>query len=245
MEKSNISKLSFVVYIILILIVSFAIAFLFFSKGGNFSKVDPCYIKYQPSQKTYSHYPKVCIKKNKVYKAEIATSFGNIYVSLYSSAAPLAVNNFVFLAKSGFYNHVIFHRLIKGFMIQTGDPTGTGTGGPGYTFKDQINPISLGIPNLLVNVYKKKGYTYDYHVKSISMGKPGILAMANSGPNTNGSQFFITLGNQSRLNGMYTAFGKVTKGMSVITKIANTRVNVKSHHSPLTKIYMKKVIILN
>ena len=112
--------------------------------------------------------------------------------------APKTVNNFVFLAREGFYNGVPFHRVIKSFMVQTGDPTGTGTGGPGYRFADE--PIRS-----------------DY--------EPGTLAMANSGPNTNGSQFFIVHGDQrGRLPKKYTIFGRLTSGMDTLDKIAGTPV---------------------
>ena len=248
MKKMNVSKITFAFYIILVLIILVDIYFVI--KTNNNTKVSNpnasiCNIKYQPSVKKYSNYPNFCINKNKIYKGVIETSYGNIYFNLYPKAAPLAVNNFVFLAKSGFYNNVLFLRIIKGFMIQTGDPTDTGAGGPGYTFKDQINAVSLGIPPILIKAYVKKGYTYDSTVKSIPANTPGIIAMANSGPNTNGSQFFITVAKESQLNGLYTVFGKVTSGMSVVQKIDSVPVDKKNHHRPLSDIYMKKVTILN
>ena len=124
------------------------------------------------------------------------TSKGDIVIELFAKEAPLTVNNFVFLARDGFYNGVRFHRIIKGFMVQSGDPLGNGTGGPGYTFRDE--PV-----------------TRDY--------VPGTLAMANAGPNTNGSQFFIMHG-QTALPKAYTIFGKVTQGLEVVEKIASTPV---------------------
>ena len=246
-KKMNVSKVTFVFYIILALIILVDIYFVIRTK--NTSPVNTnasiCKIKYQPTVKKYSTYPNFCINKNKIYKGVIETSFGNIYFNLYPKAAPLAVNNFVFLAKSGFYNNVLFIRVIKNFMIQTGDPTDTGSGGPGYTFKDQINAVSLGIPPILIKAYVKKGYNYDSSVKSISANTPGIIAMANSGPNTNGSQFFITVTKDSQLNGLYTVFGKVTSGMSVVEKIDSIKVDAKNHHRPLQNVNMKKVVILN
>jgi cyclophilin family peptidyl-prolyl cis-trans isomerase len=247
MDNINVKKITLIEYSILaVIVLAIMILLVYVSTGNkiNFSLSNPCNIAYQPSVKKYSAYPKFCINKNKNYKATIETSYGNIHLTLYSAAAPLAVNNFVFLAKSGFYNNVIFQRVIKGFMIQTGDPTGTGTGGPGYTFKDQINPVSLGMPQLLINSYKKKGYTYVSNVKSIPFAT-GVIAMANSGPNTNGSQVFITLGKDTQLNGMYTVFGKVTSGMSVANKIGNVPVNSKAHHRPLLKVIVKKIVITN
>lgn len=140
--------------------------------------------------------PKFALEGGKTYKAKIETSMGDIEADLYSDTAPMTVNNFVFLADEGFYNGVIFHRIIPGFVVQGGDPTGTGTGGPGYKFRDE------DIPNH--RTYEK-----------------GTLAMANSGPNTNGSQFFICLENlNGKLPKQYTIFGKVTSGMDVVDQMA-------------------------
>jgi cyclophilin family peptidyl-prolyl cis-trans isomerase len=248
MNNINVKKIALFSYLALaILVLALMLLLVYISAGNkinlNFSN-NACNITYQPSVKKYSSYPKMCIDKNKNYTATIETNYGNINVTLNSAAAPLAVNNFIFLSKSGFYNNIIFHRVIKGFMVQTGDPTGTGSGGPGYTFKDQINALSLGMPQVLVSAYEKKGYTYDTNLKSIPFST-GVLAMANSGPNTNGSQFFITLAKDTQLNGLYTVFGKVTSGMSVVEKIGNVPVNAKDHHRPYLKIYIKKITINN
>jgi cyclophilin family peptidyl-prolyl cis-trans isomerase len=132
------------------------------------------------------------IDPQKQYTATLSTSQGDITIELFPQEAPQTVNNFVFLAGQGFYNGVIFHRTISGFMIQGGDPTGTGTGGPGYRFKDE--PV-------------KRRYTR------------GIVAMANSGPNTNGSQFFI-MHADTGLPPNYTIFGQVTDGLDAVDKIA-------------------------
>ena len=147
--------------------------------------------------------PEMQIDVNKQYFATLKTSKGDIRIELYPKEAPKTVNNFVFLARQKFYDGVPFHRIIKTFMVQTGDPTGTGTGGPGYRFADELPPK----------------HSYD----------PGIVAMANSGPNTNGSQFFICTGNDCRgLNtpghANYTQFGKVVGGQDVLDKIAATPV---------------------
>jgi cyclophilin family peptidyl-prolyl cis-trans isomerase len=135
----------------------------------------------------------------KKYQAIIRTSKGDITVGFFPEDAPQTVNNFIFLARDGFYDGVKFHRVIKGFMVQSGDPTGTGAGGPGYRFRDE--PV-------------KQDYT------------PGTLAMANAGPNTNGSQFFIMHGDASggRLPKNYTIFGRVTAGMDVVDAIASVPV---------------------
>ena len=130
----------------------------------------------------------------KKYKAVIETSRGVIELELNPQHAPKTVNNFVFLAKEGFYDDVSFHRVIKNFMIQGGDPTGTGRGGPGYRFEDELkeNPLKH---------------------------ETGVISMANSGPNTNGSQFFITHSPQPHLNGRHTVFGKVVSGQDVVDAI--------------------------
>ncbi|MFH1382843.1 MAG: peptidylprolyl isomerase [Chloroflexota bacterium] len=150
--------------------------------------------------------PAMAIDQNKEYTATIKTNYGDIVVQLLPKDAPLAVNNFVFLSQQGFYNGVKFHRVVKGFVIQGGDPTGTGTGGPGYKFADE--PV-----------------TRDYVA--------GVLAMANAGSNTNGSQFFITLADlRTALTKSYTIFGVVTSGMDVVQKIANVPVTMGSDGAP-------------
>jgi len=151
----------------------------------------------------------------------MATSKGNFTITLLPKVAPLAVNNFVFLARHNYYKHIQFFRVIANYIIQTGDPTNTGFGGPGYTFRDE----KITLP-----------YT------------PGVVAMANSGPNTNGSQFFIVDGFSravTQLHG-YTIFGRVTKGMNVVKKIANSPV-VQSPSGelsqPIAPIWLKTVTI--
>ncbi|MBI4288566.1 MAG: peptidylprolyl isomerase [Chloroflexi bacterium] len=142
--------------------------------------------------------PAVSIDQKKQYTATIKTNLGDIVVQLFPKDAPLAVNNFVFLARQKFYDGVKFHRVVKGFVIQSGDPTGSGAGGPGYKFADET-------------------VTRDYVA--------GTLAMANAGPNTNGSQFFITLDDLSgRLPKNYTIFGVVTGGSDIVQKIGNVPV---------------------
>ncbi len=143
--------------------------------------------------KQYASAPNLDIDLGKTYSAVVHTTAGDIHVDLYAADAPQTVNNFVFLAGDGYYDDVIFHRTIKGFMIQGGDPTGTGRGGPGYTFRDEF--------------HSKTSY------------KRGTLAMANAGPNTNGSQFFIMHADYGLPNA-YTIFGEVTDGMDVVDAIA-------------------------
>jgi len=152
--------------------------------------------------KKYPGPPPMTIDQDKQYFATIKTTMGNIKIELFPKDASVTVNNFVFLARDGYYDNTPFHRVIKDFMIQGGDPTGTGTGNPGYRFQDE--PV--------------KG-AYDV----------GSVAMANSGPNTNGSQFFICEGSGcKRLDPVYNLFGKVVDGMDVVHKIADVPKTVGS-----------------
>ena len=146
----------------------------------------------------YSAPPSMRINPHSEISAIINTSSGQIKINFFPSDAPITVNNFVFLAKEGYYDDVIFHRVVEGFMIQGGDPTGTGMGGPGYTFPDE--PVSR-----------------DY--------LRGTMAMANAGPNTNGSQFFIMHKNGG-LPKNYTIFGEVVVGIDVVDTIANLEVSM-------------------
>ena len=147
-----------------------------------------------PTQKpmSYSASPLMTIDISKQYTATIETGKGNIVLELFASDVPVTVNNFVFLARDGFYDGTTFHRVIPDFMAQGGDPTGTGTGGPGYKFADE--------------------FTEHTHVT-------GALSMANAGPNTNGSQFFITYTPQHHLNGKHSVFGQLVDGMDVLEAI--------------------------
>jgi cyclophilin family peptidyl-prolyl cis-trans isomerase len=131
----------------------------------------------------------------KSYQAIFHTSRGDFTVDLFAKEAPITVNNFVFLARDGFYDGTTFHRVIKGFMAQGGDPTGTGTGGPGYQWNDEPSALAL----------KHDG--------------PGVLSMANAGRNTNGSQFFLTFVPTPHLNGKHAVFGRVSNGMDVVNSI--------------------------
>lgn len=144
--------------------------------------------------KKWKQAPEMQIDTDRTYRAVIETDRGNIHVELYPQHAPQTVNNFIFLAREGFYDGVSFHRVISDFMIQGGDPTGTGRGGPGYSFGDETrdNPLQ--------------------HDR-------GVISMANAGPNTNGSQFFITHSPQAHLNGRHTVFGRVVEGQDVVDAI--------------------------
>ena len=170
--------------------------------------------------KQYSNPPPMSIDQNKEYAATIKTNYGDITIQLLPKEAPLAVNNFIFLTREGFYDGVKFHRVIKGFMIQSGDPTGTGGGGPGYKFADE--PVMR-----------------DYVA--------GTLAMANSGANTNGSQFFITLVNLTgSLPKSYTIFGLVTQGFDVVQKIGDVPCKMASDSvpsAPTVDVHIKSITI--
>ena len=143
----------------------------------------------------YSNAPPVTIDPAAKYSATIRTSMGNLEVALFAERSPITVNNFIFLANDGFYDGIIFHRVIPNFMIQGGDPTGTGMGGPGYKFQDEL-------------------------AASLIFDEPGKLAMANSGPNTNGSQFFVTTVPTPHLNGGHTIFGQLTEGQEIADAIS-------------------------
>jgi len=145
-----------------------------------------------PEPKTYSAPPPMKIDTSKQYTATIETEKGNLVLELFASDVPLTVNNFVFLSREGFYDNTTFHRVLPDFMVQGGDPTGTGAGGPGYKFADE--------------------FTEHTHVA-------GALSMANAGPNTNGSQFFITYAPQHHLDGHHSVFGQLIEGMDVLEKI--------------------------
>jgi cyclophilin family peptidyl-prolyl cis-trans isomerase len=148
--------------------------------------------------KHYDSAPELVIDLEKTYQASLHTNHGDIEIELMPERSPLAVNNFVFLARDGFYDGVVFHRVIESFMIQGGDPTGTGRGGPGYRFRDELED--------------EGSYTR------------GTVAMANAGPNTNGSQFFICHADVG-LPHQYTIFGRVSSGMDAVDSIATSDID--------------------
>lgn len=168
------------------------------------------------TSKTYTKPFDMQLKDGVDYKVVLQTSLGNITIDLFEKESPKTVNNFVSLAKDGFYDGLTFHRIIKDFMIQGGDPSGDGTGGPGYKFEDEFNTKKL--------------------VK-------GSLAMANAGPNTNGSQFFIvTTESTPWLDGRHTNFGQVTEGMDIVDKIS--LVATGANDRPVTPVTIDKVEVL-
>jgi cyclophilin family peptidyl-prolyl cis-trans isomerase/thiol-disulfide isomerase/thioredoxin len=145
-------------------------------------------------KKQFTYCPPMAIDMIKQYTATVKTTKGDIVIELYADKAPLAVNSFIFLARNGWFNGVTFHRVIPGFVAQAGDPSGTGYGGPGYAFKNEIAP----------------GLKFD---------REGVVGMASAGPDSNGSQFFITLGPVPNLDGSYTIFGQVISGMDVVKSL--------------------------
>jgi cyclophilin family peptidyl-prolyl cis-trans isomerase len=145
-------------------------------------------------EKQWNPAPDLTIQEDKTYTAQMETDLGTIAIRLFADKAPRTVNNFVFLAENEFYDGIIFHRVIDNFMVQGGDPTGTGMGGPGYKFGDEFHP-------------------------TLRHSKRGILSMANAGPNTNGSQFFITHGPTPHLDDKHTVFGEIIEGEEVFMSI--------------------------
>lgn len=182
--------------------------------SGNGSTATP--------QSHWSHPPAFTINPAHHYTATLVTSDGSFEIQLLPRVAPLAVNNFVFLARHRFYDGNIFHRIVQGFVIQTGDPTGTGFGGPGYHFRDE---------------------------KVTMRYVPGTVAMANSGANTNGSQFFVVTGGAAAraLRPQYTIFGRVISGMSVVERLDKTPVQPNPGNGELSQpshdVYLKRVTI--
>jgi len=146
------------------------------------------------SQKEWASAPEMVVDSAKKYTATISTDIGDMVLELFADKTPKTVNNFVFLAREGFYDGTVFHRVIADFMAQGGDPTGTGRGGPGYRFADEFH-------------------------HELTHDKPGILSMANAGPGTNGSQFFITHVPTPHLNNKHSVFGQVTEGIDVLMAV--------------------------
>lgn len=170
---------------------------------------------YKIGERKYSQEPDIQIDENKEYNALVRTNKGEFKIRLFVKEAPKTVNNFVVLARDKFYNGLLFHRVIRDFMIQGGDPNGDGTGGPGYKFKDEINNHKL---------------------------VRGAVAMANSGPDTNGSQFFIVTKDKTEwLDGKHTVFGEVVEGMDVVMQIE--KVETGENDRPKEEIKIESIDI--
>ncbi len=171
--------------------------------------------------KQYARPPAMQIDPKKTYRAVMHTSKGAINIDLFADRAPITVNNFVFLAKDGFYDGVIFHRVLDGFMAQGGDPTGSGRGGPGYRWDDEAS--ALAIPH----------------------DAPGSLSMANAGPNTNGSQFFITFAPTPHLNGNHAVFGRVADAPSLDVLNSLERVDPQRPNPAIVADKITSILIEN
>jgi cyclophilin family peptidyl-prolyl cis-trans isomerase len=166
--------------------------------------------------KQWNSPPVMIIDLNKKYIARMETENGTMVIELFADKAPKTVNNFIFLARAGFYDGVIFHRVITDFMAQSGDPTGKGSGGPGYKFADEFHP-------------------------ALKHDKKGVLSMANAGPNTNGSQFFITHHPTPHLDGKHSVFGQLVDGMDVLMSIpARDPSHVNDPAVKITKITIEE-----
>ncbi len=165
-----------------------------YSGPRDFTSLDTIVRLISLGKRQFSECPPMVIAPTRQYFATLRTEKGDIVIQLFAQEAPIAVNSFVFLARQGWYDDITFHRVIPGFIAQTGDPSGTGLGNPGYYFNDEINP-------------------------SLKFDRPGVVGMANSGPDTNGSQFFITYAPAPHLDGRYTIFGQVVLGMDVLEKL--------------------------
>lgn len=165
--------------------------------------------------KQWNKPPEMVIDPKKKYTAHMETDKGTMVIELFADKTPKTVNNFVFLAREGFYDGIIFHRVINNFMVQGGDPTGTGSGGPGYKFGDEFHP-------------------------SLKHNRRGILSMANAGPGTNGSQFFITHGPTPHLDNHHTVFGQVIEGEAVLMSIPAR--DPGNRNAPSVKIIGVKIV---
>jgi cyclophilin family peptidyl-prolyl cis-trans isomerase len=167
--------------------------------------------------KQWNKPPEFVLDLKKKYSVTLSTDKGEMVLNLFADKTPMTVNNFVFLAREGFYDGTIFHRVIPDFMAQGGDPTGTGRGGPGYRFRDEFDP-------------------------SLKHDKPGVLSMANAGPGTNGSQFFITHVPTPHLNNKHTVFGQLVSGIDVLLSIPERDpIKVNSPAVKLNKVTIQEV----
>ena len=219
-----------IVFAVGALIVIIALIFIFASKeNGQGDTIIPTPIPVESGQMNIQNSQSTSSAQQKPFpvltkeqfagkKAVISTNYGDITFEFFNDS-PIAASNYIYLASKHFYDGVIFHRVIKGFMIQGGDPTGTGIGGPGYKFEDELDPSTVSF---------QKGYVR------------GTVVMANAGPNTNGSQFFI-MTEDVPLQHDYTIFGKVVSGQDVVDKIAN--VQTGTNDRPTTPVTMKTVTV--
>lgn len=235
-------------FILMIVVFDFLVPGGFSSGDCGFLGIK-CWVGYEEKFQ-YAAAPKMQFEQDKDYRAIIRTNYGDIEIDLYEKNAPATVNNFVFLAKEGYYNEVQFHRVVRDLIIQTGDrntldddPENDGQGGPGYTFADEINWASLDFSQAKKQQLTNLGYKSVESVVSRPLIQKSV-AMANAGPNTNGSQFFIVVGDNTNttikdLEGKHTVFGIVLNGWDVVQKISNTEVENPTSNSPRPKEEIK------
>lgn len=212
-----------VTFILIVILIAGGVLFTLITSGKESTKKDPTTSNQakeakKTDKKTYTQAPKILPESERVgKKAKFTTNQGNFTIALFGDKTPKTVSNFITLAKDGFYNGLIFHRVIDQFMIQGGDPEGTGRGGPGYQFEDEFVP-------------------------DLTFAKPGMLAMANSGPGTNGSQFFITVAPTEHLNNKHTIFGQVIDGGDIVVKIS--KVERDASDKPVNQVVINSIEIL-
>ncbi len=211
-----------VIFVLIVLLIVGGVLFTLVTSGKQTTKetnaTEQAKETKKVTPKTYTQAPAVLPENDRIgKKARFDTNQGSFTVSLFGDKAPKTVSNFITLAKDGFYNGLIFHRVIDGFMIQGGDPQGTGQGGPGYQFADEFDP-------------------------SLTFEKPGVLAMANAGPNTNGSQFFVTVAPYTSGNNHYSIFGEVIDGGDIVVKIS--KVARDANDKPTSQVVINKIEIL-
>jgi cyclophilin family peptidyl-prolyl cis-trans isomerase len=213
-----------IVYVIIFILLGMGVLFILVQGGQDQKTLSDNPMNSNTSQegsmdrKTYTEAPAILAEADRIgKKARFTTNQGNFTIALYGDKAPKTVSNFITLAKDGFYNGTIFHRVIEDFMIQGGDPEGTGRGGPGYQFEDEFDP-------------------------ALTFSKEGLLAMANAGPATNGSQFFITTSKPTHLNNKHTIFGEVLEGYDTVVKIS--KVARDANDKPNADVVIEKIEII-
>jgi cyclophilin family peptidyl-prolyl cis-trans isomerase len=215
-QKSAISDLWLAIAIVAVIVLAFGALYYFTVRRPRTPTAEIESVT-TAEVKSWAEPPAMTLDLSKSYQALVHTEKGDIRIELYDDQAPKTVNNFVFLAREGFYDGVTFHRVIPGFMAQTGDPTGTGSGGPGYQFEDEFNP-------------------------ALRHDGEGVVSMANAGANTNGSQFFITYAATPYLDDVHSVFGRVVEGMDVVRALTPRDPSENPNAPPGDKILSIEII---